>query len=363
MARISELHYSNNYSTQTGVGEFLEVALQPGEDPADFTVGFYEADGTLGIEINLQQGVTDGLITPVTDPQNGEIVYVISEDNYPLFLTDPDGTSANNYEAYALTNIATNTLIDFYDIGGGTQNIVAQSGAAFTAALPGQAVSENIPTPSGPQTVGASIQFNQPDPDTAVFEPLTPGDTGLACFVAGTLVLTPDGPRPVETLLSGDMIETRDQGAQPICWSGQRTVPGQGRFAPIRFAAGRYGATDDVLVSPQHRVLVEGLQAEIYFGESEVLVPAKALLDDQFVTRAPAPLVTYVHVMCADHQIVTTHGLQSESYYPWARHAQGWADDVARELITLFPALDTDTPPPLARPVIPVHLARVLGQR
>jgi len=47
MARISELHYSNAYASASGVAEFVEVALAPGEDPADFTVSFYDADGTV----------------------------------------------------------------------------------------------------------------------------------------------------------------------------------------------------------------------------------------------------------------------------------------------------------------------------
>ena len=41
MARISEIHYSNSDANNTGVGEFFEVALAPGENPADFFVSTY----------------------------------------------------------------------------------------------------------------------------------------------------------------------------------------------------------------------------------------------------------------------------------------------------------------------------------
>jgi len=34
------------------------------------------------------------------------------------------------------------------------------------------------------------------------------------CFVAGTLIDTPQGPRPVETLMAGDQVLTRDNGVQ-----------------------------------------------------------------------------------------------------------------------------------------------------
>jgi len=360
MARISELHYSNDYSADTGINEFLEVALSPGEDPADFTVGFYQSDGSLGLEVNLQQGVTAGLITPVFDPDNNETAYVISADNYPILLTDPDGGGPTNYEAYALTDIATNTLIDFYDIGGGTQNIVAASGVAATAALPGQAVSTNIPTPVGPNSIDASIQFNQPQPDTFVFDDLGPGDTGLACFVAGTLLATPDGPRPVEQIDVGDLVMTRDGGPQPVRWTGGRTVPANGALCPVLFRAGAFGATRDVLVSPQHRVLVTGWQAEVHFGEAEVLVPAKALIDDCNVRYAPRQAVTYHHIMFDGHQIVESAGFWSESYYPWAAHDRGWVDETAEEILRLFPHLQAGAPLPLARPTATVALGRAL---
>lgn len=362
MARISELHYSNAYSTQTGVGEFLEVALSASEDPADFTVGFYQASGAFGIDINLQDGLDDGLITEVTDPNSGEKVYVISSDNYPILLTDPDGGGSTNYEAYALTNIDTNTLIDFYDIGGGTQNITAMGGAAAATGPAGTVVSVNIPTPTGPQTVGASIQFNQPDTGTAVFEELTPGDSGLVCFVAGTELMTTNGPLPVEDIVPGDLVLTRDNGPQAVRWAGCQTVSGTGRLAPVTISAGRYGAQKDIQISPQHRVLVTGWQAELLFGQSEVLVPAKALIDDQDVRRTPCRKVTYHHLLFDTHQIIESHGFWSESYYPVANESAGWARETQTELMTLFPQLDMNDLGPLARTTVPMTLARLLRE-
>ncbi len=78
MARISELHYSNAYAASSGEAEFLEVALNASEDPADFMVGFYQSDGSHGLDVNLQDGLTAGLITEIIDLENNEKVYVIS---------------------------------------------------------------------------------------------------------------------------------------------------------------------------------------------------------------------------------------------------------------------------------------------
>lgn len=329
MARISELHYSNAYAAQTGVAEFLEVALNPAEDPANFTVSFYNADGTVGIEIPLDDpGVQVSL-----DPDNNELVYVISADNFPIQLTDPDGGAPDNFEAFALTNTATNQVIDFYDIGGGTQNIEAVDGVAAGS------TSVNLPVLVNPGQTTTTIQFNQPNPDVQVNAGLSPGDSGAPCFVAGTLVDTPDGPRRVETLRAGDMVLTVDEGACPVQWVGGRTVRGSGRFAPVRIRAGTLGARRDIHVSPQHRLLISGWQAQLLFGEDEVLIAAKALINGTTITSAPCDLVRYVHLFFDRHQLISTSGLISESFFPGAEGISGLSIDAADELLALFPEL------------------------
>lgn len=353
MARISELHYSNAYANSSDVSEFLEVSLQPSEDPADFTVSFYQANGTAGIEIPL----THPDIQVTTDPDNGELVYVISADHFPILLTDPDGGGANNYEAYALTNTGTGEVIDFYDIGGGTQNITALDGAAAGAA------SVNLPVLVGPSSTTTTLQFNQPDPDTLTYETVAPGDTGVACFAAGTLIDTPQGPRPVSAIGPGDLVLTVDAGPQPVRWAGAQTVRGRGALAPVRIEAGAFGADRDVFVSPQHRVLVTGWQAELYFGEPEVLVPAVALTGCAGVTRAPCDLITYVHFMFDSHQLVTASGFVSESFLPGTEALNGVSIGAAEELFSLFPGLRArpESYGKAARPVRPVREAAVLA--
>lgn len=331
MPRISELHYSNAYARNSGVNEFLEVALSANDDPADFTVSFYQSDGTLGIEVTLD----DPRITSSVDPDNGEVIYILSADNLPILLTDPDGGGSTNYEAYALTDTSAvpGTVLDFYDIGGGTQNITALSGAAAGA------VSENITTPTGPNTTTTTIQFNQPNPDAVVYETLSPGDTGLACFTAGTLVETAQGPCAIETLVPGDLVWTLDAGFQPLRWIGQRQVAGYGKRAPILLQPETLGADAALLVSPQHRLLLSGWQAELMFGEPEVLVPAKALVNDLTIRSHPMPCVTYVHLLFDTHQILRTHGVLSESFLPGSYIMGAGASAVEAELADLFPEL------------------------
>ncbi|WP_170469181.1 Hint domain-containing protein [Ruegeria arenilitoris] len=329
MARISELHYSNAYAAQTGVSEFLEVALRSDEDPANFTVSFYQANGQVGIEIPLNHP----LVQVSTDPDNNEQVFVISADFFPILLTDPNGGGSTNYEAYALTDTSTGEVIDFYDIGGGTTNIVAQNGLAAGE------TSVNLPVLVGPNQTTTTLQFNQPNPDTLVYGTLSPGDTGPPCFTAGTLVDTADGSRRVESLKPGDLVLTQDDGPCPIRWVGGRTVAGRGRFAPVRIHAGAFGAERDIFVSPQHRLLVSGWQAELLFGEAEILVAAKSLINDATITSAPCDIVHYVHLFFDRHQLVSTSGLISESFFPGDQALSSLDHAAADELFSLFPEL------------------------
>ncbi len=346
MPRISELHYADPFVVSSGVNEFVEVALGASEDPADFTVSLYNSDGTVGLEIVL----TDPGVVVTTDPDNNEQVFVISADNFTFLLTDPDAPVPVNdtiFEAVALTNTSTNQVIDFYDIGGGTQNITAIDGLAAGA------TSENLVVLTGPGSTTTSLQFNQPNPNTLVHADVSPGDSGAACFTAGTLVDTPDGPRRIETLEAGDLVNTVDNGSLPISWIGGSTVSGRGRFAPIRISAGTLGAKNDVLISPQHQVLITGWQAQLLFGEHEVLVPAKAQVNGATVTAVPCDIVRYIHMMFDRHQLVITSGLVSESFFPGQEGLDGLGSDATDEILTLFPNLRDcpETYGEIARPV------------
>lgn len=352
MARISELHYSNAFARSTGIEEFLEVALSPGDDPADFTVSFYQSDGRVGIEIPL----TDPDVRVTTDPETAETIYVISAADFPILLTDPNGGGSNNYEAYALVNTDTSDVIDFYDIGGGTQNIVALDGLAQGA------VSENIPVIVGPNDTTTTIQFNQPDPDQVAYDAPSEGDTGIVCFVSGTRLMTAAGPREIDTLALGDQILNRDGAAKRVTWIGRRRVAGTGALAPIRIRKGTLGAQRDVFVSPQHRLLVTGWQAELYFAADEVLVPAKALINGTTIARVPCRHVTYFHILFDSHQIVLSDGLASESFFPGICALDALAPQATAEIYALFPELayDPSVYGPCVRPVGTAREAQLL---
>lgn len=144
----------------------------------------------------------------------------------------------------------------------------------------------------------------------------------LAAYVAGTLIDTPDGPRPVETLRAGDAVTTLANGSRPLRWVGRRRVavvellahPG---LRPVAFAPGTGGNARALSVSPQQRMLIDDWRAAVYFGEDRVLVAAQALVDDQAarVTLPPGG-IDYVMLLCDRHEILLAEGVLSESYHP-----------------------------------------------
>ncbi|MGQ0610209.1 MAG: Hint domain-containing protein [Paracoccaceae bacterium] len=160
----------------------------------------------------------------------------------------------------------------------------------------------------------------------------------LACFAAGTRVLTPTGERAVETLRTGDLVVTLDHGAQPIRWIGRTETLGRGNHTPIRIAAGALGNLAELRVSPQHRMLITGGSAELQFGEPEVLVAARHLVGQPGISEAPCGPVSYVHILLDRHELVLAEGAWAESFFPGDMLEQG--DPQARaEIMALFPDL------------------------
>jgi len=167
-------------------------------------------------------------------------------------------------------------------------------------------------------------------------------NTNVVCFTRGTLIRTAEGERMIEDLLPGDQVWTLDHGYQPIRWIGSTTVEAKGRFAPVVFEAGVLGNSRTLRVSPQHRMLLSGWQAELLFNEPEVLAAAKMLVNDSTIRREEGGTVDYFHILFDEHEIIFAEGSPSESFHPG--HV-GWGalhDEARAEILDLFPMLETE---------------------
>ena len=185
----------------------------------------------------------------------------------------------------------------------------------------------------------------------------------IICFTPGTLSDTPDGPKDVDLLVEGDLVLTADDGAQPIRWIGRRSVQAMGDLAPVTFAPGSLPRLTRALsVSPQHRMLISGPEAELLFGESEVFVAAKHLLDLPGVSRSPSKVTTYIHIMLDRHQILTAHGAGTESFYAGDEGLESVNPRCRERMYATFPHLkdNLDAYGDTARPCLKAHEAQLL---
>lgn len=173
----------------------------------------------------------------------------------------------------------------------------------------------------------------------------------VICFTPGTRILTPDGVKLIEELREGDLVQTKDNGCQPIQWMGQRRMSGARLFAmpklrPIRIRAGLFGLDEpdeDLLVSPEHRMLVKGRVAMDLFNTPEVLVAARDLVDHERVSiDLNVREITYVHMLLPQHEILFANGVESESFHP-ANAALSTLDAADRaRLLDMLPSVEVN---------------------
>lgn len=174
------------------------------------------------------------------------------------------------------------------------------------------------------------------------------GQPVAICFCAGTLITTHYGEVAVEDLSTGDQVLTADNGYQAILWVGGNTLSAADleqhpNLRPIRIQAGALGEnlpSEDLVVSPQHRILIRSNIVERMFTEKEVLVAAKKLVVlDGIDIAHDIDEVTYVHFLFDQHEIVFSNGAQTESLYTGPEALKAVSPEGRQEILSLFPEL------------------------
>ncbi|MHC0052917.1 Hint domain-containing protein [Actibacterium sp. D379-3] len=171
----------------------------------------------------------------------------------------------------------------------------------------------------------------------------------IPCFTPGTRIATPKGERLVQDLKPGDKVITRDNGIQEIRWIGQKALTGRDLAAarhlkPVLIRAGALGnglPERDMMVSPNHRMLVANDRTALYFEEHEVLVAAKHLVNNRGVHAVDTVSTTYIHFMFDRHEVVLSDGAWTESFQPGDYTLKGMGNAQRTEIFELFPDLKT----------------------
>lgn len=175
-----------------------------------------------------------------------------------------------------------------------------------------------------------------------------PGGTFQRCFARGTRILTEHGEVPVEAILPGDRVQTVDHGLQPVRWIGGSRLTAaelvaQPQLRPIRIKAGALGPglpANDLIVSPQHRILVRSRIAQRMFGTQEVLVAAKQLRQlDGIDVAADLSQIEYFHMLFDRHEVIYSEGAATEALFTGNEALLGMADSALEEILTIFPTL------------------------
>jgi hypothetical protein len=184
----------------------------------------------------------------------------------------------------------------------------------------------------------------------------------VTCFYAGTLVQTPKGEVPVETLKRDDLVLTQDGHAKPISWLGRQTVStlfaDKLRVLPIRIKAGALAdnvPARDLLISPDHAVLV-----------GDALIQASALVNGTSIVRETdvPDVFTYYHVEVDDHSLILAENTPVETFVDnvdrlnfdnWAEHQALYPDG--------RPITELNYPRAKSHRQVPVSIRRMLEGR
>jgi len=156
---------------------------------------------------------------------------------------------------------------------------------------------------------------------------------------------------------------TNDHGFQPIRWIGSRSLTRaelkrSPQLRPIRIAAFALGnglPAKDLLVSPQHRVLVRSTIARRMFGIEEVLLPANKLLPSEGVevVDVSAEGAEYYHILFDQHETVFSNGALTESLFTGPEALRSISASARKEIETLFPEICQPDFEPVATRLIP----------
>mgnify|MGYP000916140246 FL=1 len=170
------------------------------------------------------------------------------------------------------------------------------------------------------------------------------------CFHTGTLIQTDRGPVAVEELQVGDHVVTRDNGLQPIRWIGVKRLSEaylarNPHMRAVRIHAGALGdgiPAADLVVSPQHRILVRSTIAQKMFGTNEILVAAKQLLLlDGIEVAEDLATVEYHHFLFDRHEVILSNGAETESLFTGPEALKSIGRAAREEIFGLFPELQT----------------------
>ncbi|WP_420862953.1 Hint domain-containing protein [Algirhabdus cladophorae] len=190
----------------------------------------------------------------------------------------------------------------------------------------------------------------------------TRGAAHIGGFALGSSLLTRNGKIPIQNVRAGDEVFTLDHGLQAVERVLVTYSEASADRTPVKIRKGALRNSVDLWVCPDQLMMINDWNAELLFGDSEVLVPARYLVDNAKITEDfNAPCVTYFHILFASHHLVMVDGIASGSVNPFAQYSNELRT-AHGGLVEHFPELRfrKNRFGPAARKVLHRHEAKVL---
>ena len=279
-----------------GSGSIIGHALVPGAN----TVGAVDYHNTPALGGTLA-------LEPFSSVGSGEFLFDAQGNRLgspealgKVDFTAPDGSTTSVLNPFKGTSAAAPDAA-------GVAALMLQANPSLTPALiTADLEATALSMSGGPAAVGAGFVQAVPAVQLAKDQ-----GTGTACYLAGTRILTPSGPVPIERLAIGDPVVTMS-GTLPVRWIGWRGIdlaghPTPEEARPICIRRGAFGERlprRDLRVSPEHALLIDG-----------VLIPAALLVNgSSIVADRTLRHVHYYHLELPRHAVLFAEGLPAESW-------------------------------------------------
>ncbi|MCW1917665.1 Hint domain-containing protein [Rhodobacter sp. KR11] len=193
-------------------------------------------------------------------------------------------------------------------------------------------------TPIGTGVEYTLLAAEEPPEDLAL------ADLLCLSFARGTMITLTDGSqRAIEQIVPGLQVLTRDHGRQTVRWIGQAHLRAVGATAPVVITKGKLGNDGDLVVSQHHRVFLYQRERVAGMMTSELLVPARDLIDGDTVYLREGGYVDYFSLVFDRHEIIYAEGVPCESLLVNEATVSRLPPEIAAEMKARFPGL-TQTP-------------------
>lgn len=352
----------------SGVGGIIYT--EDGDDTINVTGSFQNADA-LGAGIDGQSAdeiwagkgddiinLTDAGIAQNVQGNDGDDVINVTNTSIGTYLSGGSGDDTINLSGADIAgNVEGNSGDDTFTVTNMTSDMTIVGGES------GETIGDTLDF-TGMSGVlvrsGESGTFTADSGFILTFSQIE----NVICYTDGMLIRTDKGDVAVENLKLGDRVLTRDNGFRAIKWLRKRALSSaeltaNTKLRPICITAGAMGNNlpdTDLIVSPQHRILVNSPIVKRIFGDASVLISAKKCtkIPGIYVVNTDAP-ISYYHFLLDQHEIILANGVWSESLYPGREVMKGMPLESLVEVFKLFPELKNATQGDAPTPAMPFH--------